>query len=56
MRASNRPSSRGCGRVVRRGAGRGGGSGWVLGSRAVVPASAVPEELVSQVMYICKSS
>ncbi|XP_031552973.1 E3 ubiquitin-protein ligase UBR5-like isoform X3 [Actinia tenebrosa] len=52
MRASNRPSSRGCGRVVRRGAGRGGGSGWVLGSRAVVPASAVPEELVSQAQVV----
>ena len=38
---------RGRGRVVR-GRGRGATSGW-LTSRSVIPASAVPEELIAQV-------
>ncbi|XP_048590266.1 E3 ubiquitin-protein ligase UBR5-like isoform X2 [Nematostella vectensis] len=51
--ASRAPSARGRGRVVRRGTrGGAGGSAWVLGSRAVVPASAVPEELVSQAQVV----
>lgn len=48
LRPSGRMPSRGRTRVVRRG-GRGGASGWALGPRAVVPATAVPEELVNQV-------
>ena len=47
LRTSARTPVRGRGRVVRRGA-RGGTSGWAIGSR-VVPATAVPEELVNQV-------
>ena len=47
LRTSARAPVRGRGRVVRRGA-RGGTSGWGIGSR-VVPATAVPEELVNQV-------
>lgn len=47
LRTSARAPVRGRGRVVRRGA-RGGTSGWAIGSR-VVPATAVPEELVNQV-------
>lgn len=49
LRAGNRVPSRGRGRIVARSRGRGGASGWVLGSRAMVPATYVPEELVSQV-------
>ena len=50
LRTSTRTPVRGRGRVVRRGA-RGGTSGWSIGSR-VVPATAVPEELVNQVSYL----
>lgn len=50
LRTSTRTPVHGRGRVVRRGA-RGGTSGWGIGSR-VVPATAVPEELVNQVGYI----
>ena len=50
LRTSARTPVRGRGRVVRRGA-RGGTSGWAIGSR-VVPATAVPEELVNQVSYL----
>ena len=50
LRTSARTPVRGRGRVVRRGA-RGGASGWAIGSR-VVPATAVPEELVNQVSYL----
>lgn len=50
LRTSARAPVRGRGRVVRRGA-RGGGSGWGIGSR-VVPATAVPEELVTQVSFL----
>lgn len=50
LRTSARAPVRGRGRVVRRGA-RGGGSGWGIGSR-VVPATAVPEELVTQVSFM----
>lgn len=49
LRTSSRTPVHGRGRVVRRGA-RGGTSGWGIGSR-VVPATAVPEELVNQVGY-----
>ena len=49
LRTSARAPVRGRGRVVRRGA-RGGASGWAIGSR-VVPATAVPEELVNQVSF-----
>lgn len=52
MRASGRVSSRGGARILRRSAGRGGSSGWGIGSRAVVPASAVPEELVTQAQVV----
>jgi len=54
LRTSARTPVRGRGRVVRRGA-RGGASGWAIGSR-VVPATAVPEELVNQVsqLLVCK--
>ena len=41
---------RGRGRVVR-GRGRGAASGW-LTSRSVIPASAVPEELIAQVFIL----
>lgn len=53
LRTSARTPVRGRGRVVRRGA-RGGTSGWAIGSR-VVPATAVPEELVNQVshLFVC---
>lgn len=53
LRTSARTPVRGRGRVVRRGA-RGGASGWAIGSR-VVPATAVPEELVNQVsnLFVC---
>lgn len=53
LRTSARTPVRGRGRVVRRGA-RGGTSGWAIGSR-VVPATAVPEELVNQVscLLVC---
>lgn len=56
LRTSARTPVRGRGRVVRRGA-RGGASGWAIGSR-VVPATAVPEELVNQVsqLLLCKCS
>ena len=50
LRTSARTPVRGRGRVVRRGA-RGGTSGWAIGSR-VVPATAVPEELVNQVSFL----
>ena len=50
LRTSARTPVRGRGRVVRRGA-RGGTSGWAIGSR-VVPATAVPEELVNQVSVL----
>ena len=50
LRTSARTPVRGRGRVVRRGA-RGGASGWAIGSR-VVPATAVPEELVNQVSHL----
>lgn len=50
LRTSARAPVRGRGRVVRRGA-RGGTSGWAIGSR-VVPATAVPEELVNQVSQL----
>ena len=50
LRTSARTPVRGRGRVVRRGA-RGGTSGWAIGSR-VVPATAVPEELVNQVSLL----
>ena len=52
LRTSARAPVRGRGRVVRRGA-RGGASGWAIGSR-VVPATAVPEELVNQVSHFFK--
>lgn len=50
LRTSARAPVRGRGRVVRRGA-RGGASGWAIGSR-VVPATAVPEELVNQAQVV----
>ena len=50
MRACSRLATRGRGRVVR-GRGRGGASGW-LTSRSVVPASAVPEELIAQAQVV----
>ncbi|XP_068706016.1 E3 ubiquitin-protein ligase UBR5-like [Montipora foliosa] len=50
LRTSTRTPVRGRGRVVRRGA-RGGTSGWSIGSR-VVPATAVPEELVNQAQVV----
>lgn len=50
LRACSRLASRGRGRVVR-GRGRGGASGW-LASRSVVPASAVPEELIAQAQVV----
>ena len=54
LRTSARTPVRGRGRVVRRGA-RGGASGWAIGSR-VVPATAVPEELVNQVSHLTFTS
>lgn len=54
LRTSARTPVRGRGRVVRRGA-RGGTSGWAIGSR-VVPATAVPEELVNQVSVLLSCS
>ena len=50
LRACSRLATRGRGRVVR-GRGRGGASGW-LTSRSVVPASAVPEELIAQAQVV----
>ncbi|XP_028405111.1 E3 ubiquitin-protein ligase UBR5-like isoform X2 [Dendronephthya gigantea] len=50
LRAGCRLTARGRGRVVR-GRGRGGASGW-LTSRSVIPASAVPEELIAQAQVV----
>ena len=50
LRTGCRLPTRGRGRVVR-GRGRGGGSTW-LSSRSVIPASAVPEELIAQVCLL----
>ena len=52
LRTSARNPVRGRGRVARRGARGAAASGWALGSRAVVPATAVPEELVNQVCLL----
>ena len=45
---SMRATARGRARILRAARGR-AGSGW-LGGRAIIPASAVPEELVAQVI------
>ena len=50
LRACSRLATRGRGRVVRA-RGRVGASGW-LTSRSVVPASAVPEELIAQAQVV----
>lgn len=47
--ASRVVTARGRGRIIRAARGR-NGSGW-LNSRAVIPASSVPEELISQVDF-----
>ena len=46
---ASRVATRGRGRIIRTARGR-AGTGWLSG-RAVIPASAVPEELISQVNY-----
>lgn len=48
--ASRTPVTRGRGRIIRATRGR-AGSGWIS-SRAVIPASAVPEELISQAQVV----
>lgn len=49
--SSSRAPQRPRGRVVRA-VGRGRGSGVIVGSRPLLPASVVPEELVSQVLVL----
>lgn len=49
---SGRLPQRSRGRIVRA-VGRGRGSGVIVGSRPLLPASVVPEELINQVLCAC---